>query len=36
MQQLMSDRKAVVERYIDGFRRTDHDAILGCPTDDVV
>ena len=31
----MSPLKAVVERYIDGFRRTDHDAILGCVTDDV-
>jgi ketosteroid isomerase-like protein len=32
----MSDHKAVVADYIDGFRRTDHAAILGCLTDDVV
>jgi uncharacterized protein len=32
----MPDRKAVVEDYIVGFRRTDHAAILGCLTDDVV
>jgi ketosteroid isomerase-like protein len=32
----MSDRKAVVQRYIDGFRRTDHAAILNCLTADVV
>ena len=32
----MSDRKAVVADYIDGFRRTDHAAILACLTDDVV
>lgn len=32
----MSDRKAVVAAYIDGFRRTDHQAILSCLTDDVV
>ena len=32
----MVEHKAVVQRYIDGFRRTDHDAILGCLTDDVV
>jgi uncharacterized protein len=25
-----------VHRYIDGFRRSDHEAILGCLTDDVV
>jgi uncharacterized protein len=29
-------RKAVVERYIEGFRRKDHDMILSCVTDDVV
>jgi ketosteroid isomerase-like protein len=28
--------KAVVEAYIDGFRRTDHEATLACLTDDVV
>jgi uncharacterized protein len=32
----MSTRKSVVERYIDGFRRTDHAEILSCLTDDVV
>jgi ketosteroid isomerase-like protein len=32
----MSDRKAVIEQYVDGFRRTDHAAILDCLTDDVV
>jgi uncharacterized protein len=31
----MSDRKRVVETYIEGFRRGDHDMILGCLTDDV-
>jgi ketosteroid isomerase-like protein len=29
-------RKAVVERYIEGFRRKDHDLILSCLADDVV
>ena len=29
-------RKAVVETYIDGFRRSDHEQILSCLTDDVV
>jgi uncharacterized protein len=32
----MSTRTRVVERYFDGFRSSDHDAILGCLTDDVV
>ena len=32
----MSRRKAVVERYFDGFRRSDHGQILACLTDDVV
>ena len=32
----MSTRKAVVEAYFDGFRRSDHQQILGCLTDDVV
>jgi uncharacterized protein len=32
----MSRRKAVVERYFDGFRRSDHHQILDCLTDDVV
>ena len=31
----MTDRKRVVERYIEGFRTGDHDMILGCLTDDV-
>lgn len=30
-----SDNKQTVERYLDGFRRTDHDQILGCLTDDI-
>ena len=35
----MSDttpRKRLVEAYFDGFRRSDHDQILACLTDDVV
>lgn len=32
----MSEHKATVERYFDGFRRSDHELILGCLTDDVV
>ncbi len=32
---MSSPRKRVVERYIAGFRRQDHAAILGCLTDDV-
>jgi uncharacterized protein len=32
----MSARKAVVQKYIEGFRRTDHAQILSCLTDDVV
>jgi ketosteroid isomerase-like protein len=32
----MSARKDVVEKYIDGFRRGDHEAILSCLTDDVL
>ena len=31
----MSERKAVVERYIEGFRRGDREMILDCLTDDV-
>ena len=31
----MSVRKAVVESYFEGFRRSDHEQILGCLTDDV-
>jgi ketosteroid isomerase-like protein len=32
----MTEKKRVVERYIEGFRAGDHEAILGCLTDDVV
>src|SRR5262245_42645513 len=32
----MSTRQRIVHRYMDGFRRSDHDAILACVTDDVV
>ena len=32
----MALRKDVVEKYFDGFRRGDHEAILACLTDDVV
>jgi uncharacterized protein len=32
----MSRRKDVVEAYFDGFRRSDHEQILACLTDDVV
>lgn len=32
----MSTRKGVVQKYIEGFRRTDHAMILSCLTDDVV
>jgi uncharacterized protein len=32
----VSRRKAVVERYFEGFRRSDHGQILACLTDDVV
>ncbi len=32
----MSPRKVVVERYFDGFSRSDHGQILACLTDDVV
>jgi ketosteroid isomerase-like protein len=32
----MSPRKAVVEKYIEGFRRSDHGMVLSCLTDDVV
>ncbi len=31
----MSVHKLVVERYFDGFRKSDHQQILGCLTDDV-
>src|SRR5688572_32579041 len=32
----VSDQKALVERYFDGFRRSDHAEILACLTEDVV
>ena len=32
----MSAHKAIVERYFDGFRKSDHAQVLGCLTDDVV
>lgn len=34
----MSDsvRKAIIERYVDGFRRGDHAQVLACLTEDVV
>jgi ketosteroid isomerase-like protein len=32
----MSEHKRLVERYFDGFRTSDHAAILGCLSDDVV
>lgn len=31
----MTPKKRTVERYMDGFRRSDHAAILDCLTDDV-
>jgi hypothetical protein len=31
----MSTRKNVVETYIEGFRRSDHEMVLGCLTEDV-
>jgi ketosteroid isomerase-like protein len=33
---VLAPHKAVVEAYIDGFRRSDHEAILACLDDDVV
>lgn len=32
----MSTQQELVEQYMDGFRRSDHPAILACLTDDVV
>ena len=32
----MTTRRQIVDRYMDGFRHSDHDAILACLTDDVV
>jgi uncharacterized protein len=31
----MSENKKVVERYMDGFNKSDHDQILSCLTNDV-
>jgi len=31
----MSENKKVVERYMDGFNRSDHEQILSCLTNDV-
>jgi len=33
--QTKSDSQATIEKYMDGFRRGDHEAILSCLTDDV-
>lgn len=30
-----AENRETVERYLDGFRRTDHAQILGCLTDDI-
>ena len=32
----MSEQKQIVEKYMDGFRTTDHKKILSCLTDNVV
>lgn len=32
----MSEQKQIVEKYMEGFRATDHEKILSCLTDDVV
>ena len=32
----MSENKATVEKYMNGFRKGDHDLVLSCLTDDVV
>jgi ketosteroid isomerase-like protein len=32
----VSARKQLVERYFEGFRRSDHALVLGCLTDDVI
>ena len=32
----MTTSQQIVDRYMDGFRRSDHDAILSCLTDDIV
>ncbi len=32
----MTPREQLVHRYMDGFRHSDHEAILACLTDDIV
>jgi ketosteroid isomerase-like protein len=32
----MTTREQLVHQYLDGFRRSDHEAVLACLTDDVV
>jgi ketosteroid isomerase-like protein len=32
----VTNQQQIVHCYMDGFRRSDHEAILGCLTDDVV
>jgi len=32
----MTDNKKVIEKYMDGFNKSDHEQILACLTDDVV
>lgn len=32
----MTENKQTIERYLDGFRKSDHGQILSCLTDDVV
>ncbi|NUS44946.1 MAG: nuclear transport factor 2 family protein [Mycobacteriaceae bacterium] len=32
----MTTREQILDRYMDGFRRSDHEAILNCLTEDVV
>ncbi|HEY2172201.1 MAG TPA: nuclear transport factor 2 family protein [Mycobacteriales bacterium] len=31
----MSENKKTVQRYVDGFNKSDHDQILSCLTDDI-
>jgi uncharacterized protein len=32
----MSEQKRIVEKYMDGFRTTDHEKILSCLTDNII
>ena len=32
----MSAHKAIIEKYFEGFRRSDHAQILSCLSDDIV